>query len=194
MLKVLISDDEQNICHLIESMIDWDEMGLTLVGMTHNGMDACQKIDQLQPDIVITDIKMPQMDGLEVIKHTLKQPSAPKFIVISGFSNFQYAYTAIKYGVEDFLIKPLSSEELRGSLEKTILKIMSSRAKLRSDKGHTFQMNEACKKVRWIFLASLFNHSIALNQRDIEEVNAEFYFSFEEGLFRPVQLVLDGKR
>ena len=92
MLRIMISDDEINICNLIKSMIDWNQMGLELVAMTQNGLSTYDKIVELHPDIVITDIKMPVMDGLEVIKRTREENIDVKYIVISGFSDFKYAY------------------------------------------------------------------------------------------------------
>ena len=72
MLKVLIADDEQLICSMINKMIDWEGRGLALAGMANNGLDVLDQIRELHPDIVITDIRMPGLTGLELIEEAMK--------------------------------------------------------------------------------------------------------------------------
>ena len=191
MLRIMISDDEINICNLIKSMIDWNQMGLELVAMTQNGLSTYDKIVELHPDIVITDIKMPVMDELEVIKRTREENIDVKYIVISGFSDFKYAYTALKYGVEDFLLKPIDENELRASLEKTILSIMSSKARTNAEYVPAFRSKDAYLKVRRIFVTSFFSGLQQCFTNDINKINSEFYFSFSDGLFQLIQLIIN---
>lgn len=68
MLKVLIADDEEKICQLIEKLIDWQALDMTLSGVANNGIEALEKIEALSPDVVITDIRMPGYDGLDLVK------------------------------------------------------------------------------------------------------------------------------
>lgn len=84
MLKVLIADDEQLICSMIKKMIDWEGRGLELAGMANNGLDVLAQIRELRPDIVITDIRMPGLTGLELIEEAMKIDDALDFIIISG--------------------------------------------------------------------------------------------------------------
>ena len=106
MLKILIVDDEPDICELIHKLIDWEELELTSLGSSQNGIDAMEIILRQKPDIVITDIQMPGMTGLEMIEKASQQKLQTKFIVISGYREFEYAQQAIRFGVEDYLLKP----------------------------------------------------------------------------------------
>lgn len=118
MLKVIIADDEPKVCQLIFNLINWDELGMEVVAISNDGEVAFHEICEKQPDIVITDIRMPTYDGIELIRRTKEKFPNIFFIIISGYSQFEYAQQAIKYGVEDYLLKPLKKAELRKALEK----------------------------------------------------------------------------
>jgi two-component system response regulator YesN len=120
MIKILIVDDEINICKLIKHLIEWDKMNLELVGIAHSGNEAYNMVLQSKPDIIITDIKMNGMDGLELIRKIKEIDDSIKYIIISGYKSFNYAYTAIKYGVVDFLLKPIKKIELNRALQELI--------------------------------------------------------------------------
>ncbi|EIW26972.1 response regulator receiver protein, partial [Pelosinus fermentans A11] len=112
MLKVLIADDEEKICQLIEKLIDWQALDMKLSGVANNGIEALEKIEALSPDVVITDIRMPGYDGLDLVKKTRELNVGVEFVIISGYRHFEYAQTAIKYGVSDYLLKPIKKQEL----------------------------------------------------------------------------------
>lgn len=118
MIKVLIADDEERICQLIKALIDWEAMGLELAGFAHNGLEADELVGKLQPDILITDIRMPGISGLELIRRVKERSGELEIIVISGYAHFEYAQQAIKYGVGDYLLKPINRAELSATLEK----------------------------------------------------------------------------
>lgn len=107
MLRVIIADDEYKICQLIEKLVDWKSLDMEVVDIVQNGVEALESINSLSPDIVITDIRMPGYDGLELIKLSRDTKKALKFIIISGYRHFEYAQSAIKYGVSDYLLKPI---------------------------------------------------------------------------------------
>ena len=111
-LKVVIADDEVRICQLIQALIDWDSMGMKVVGIAHNGEEACEMVRQTQPDILITDIRMPGCSGLELVKRVKELDSALEVIIISGYAHFEYAQQAISYGVGHYLLKPVNKGEL----------------------------------------------------------------------------------
>lgn len=112
MYKVLIVDDEEFIRNGLSCIMDWEEEGFEVCGDAANGETALQMIRQLQPDLVLMDIRMPKITGLEVVKHCYEQEIPCKFIIISGFSDFKYAQEAIRYGVENYLTKPIDEDEL----------------------------------------------------------------------------------
>lgn len=128
MYKVIVIEDEIRICDLIVKLVDWEALGLQLVGVAYDGVNACELIDRIAPDIVLTDIRLPGMTGIDLIKKCYEEmrDACPKFIIISGHKEFEYAQSALKYGVVDFLIKPVNQLELNNTLQKTIGKIDES--------------------------------------------------------------------
>lgn len=116
--KVIIADDEQHICRLIEALIDWEQYGLKIVGFANDGNKAFQMCEELAPDLLITDIRMPGLSGIDLIKKLYEAFPDIKVIIITGYSQFLYAQQALKYGVVDYLLKPIQKEELENALEK----------------------------------------------------------------------------
>ncbi|MCM3361085.1 MULTISPECIES: response regulator [Bacillaceae] len=118
MLKVLIVDDEPYIREGIKVMIDWGNYGFEICYEAGNGEDALQIILDHELDIVLTDIKMPVMSGLELIKQVKKSVDKEiRFVILSGFYEFEYAKKAIQYKVTDYLLKPIQEKELIDLLE-----------------------------------------------------------------------------
>lgn len=111
-MKVLIADDEMQIRTGLEQGIDWKEIGISEVLTADNGVAALELARVHQPEIVLTDIRMPGIDGLELSRQLAKLYEPLKIIIMSGYSEFNYAREAIKIGVMDYLIKPICIEEL----------------------------------------------------------------------------------
>lgn len=110
--KVLIVDDEEEIRQGIIRKIDWEKYGFIVVGDAENGKDALEKTERLQPDIIMTDIKMPFMDGLELGEKIKDILPSTKIIIFSGSDELDYAHKAIKINVVDYVLKPINSNEL----------------------------------------------------------------------------------
>ena len=118
MHKVILVDDENFFRKGLRSLIDWEACGFGVAGEATNGEDALALIDEVNPELVITDIRMPVLDGLELIKQVMqKEGYHPKFIIISGHSDFKYAQQAVRYGVHDFILKPIDQEEIEETLQ-----------------------------------------------------------------------------
>ena len=125
MLKLLIVDDEINICRLISKLVNWDLLELENAGTAYDGQSALTLAETEKPDIVLTDIRMPNDDGLNFIRKCTQILPDTLFIIISGYHSFEYAKQAIKYGVFDFLTKPINQDDLNSTLFRachTILK------------------------------------------------------------------------
>ena len=119
MIKVMIVDDEPYIRQGLRILIDWEQYGFRITAEASNGHEAVDVLKNTDIDLVITDIKMPQMDGLELIEYTRKHISSNiRFIILSGFYEFEYAKKAIKYDVADYVLKPVQREELIKVLEE----------------------------------------------------------------------------
>lgn len=128
MLKLLIVDDEPGICELIYGLINWEALGIMSIGSVLNGIDALDIIQSQKPDIVITDIQMPGITGLDLIeKSKAAIGDRTSFIVISGYREFEYAQQAIKYGVEDYILKPIKRDDLNLLLKRIVNKKIEDR-------------------------------------------------------------------
>ena len=112
MIKVLVIDDEYFVRVGIRETIDWEAAGVTLVGDADNGETGLQLAKETGPDVVITDIRMPTMDGLEFMKRCREEGLSCEFIVLSAHDEFDYAKTAMQQGASDYLLKPVSNEQL----------------------------------------------------------------------------------
>jgi two-component system response regulator YesN len=117
MIKLLIADDEPHIRRGIVTSIPWYEYGIEVVGDVSNGMDGLRLVKTFCPDIVITDVRMPVMDGLEFAKAILCESPRTKVLILSGYANFAYAQKAMEFGVIEYLLKPFGAKEL---LEKVL--------------------------------------------------------------------------
>ncbi|WP_289183724.1 response regulator [uncultured Dubosiella sp.] len=118
---VLIVDDELIIRQGIEYMLNWEEEGFQIIGKAKNGEEALQIIEARHPDIVITDIEMPNMNGLELAEIIAKQHPEIQMIMLSAHQNFEYVRPSFSLGAVDYMLKSaLSSEELRKTLKKSI--------------------------------------------------------------------------
>ena len=118
MLKVLIADDEKRIRKGLTHLIDWNNYGFSISGAVSNGVEALEAVRSESFDLLITDICMPDMDGLELIKNVRTFNDKIRIIVLSGHDNFSYAQKAVQYAVDRYLLKPIEEDELIESLCK----------------------------------------------------------------------------
>ena len=111
-MNVLIADDERVVLEGLKYIIDWEALGFTICQTAMNGEDALEKILSLNPDLVLLDIRMPKKNGIEVVQEAVEQGYTGKIIILSGVSDFKLAQTAMRYGVDFYLTKPIDEEEL----------------------------------------------------------------------------------
>ncbi|MBO4638944.1 MAG: response regulator [Treponema sp.] len=130
MYSVFLVDDEPIVLEGIRSKINWEEAGFSFAGEATDGEIALSMIHELKPDILITDIKMPFMDGLQLAATIKKTQPWIKIIILSGHDEFDYAKKAISIGIEDYLLKPFTSEEVIESLKKISAQIDKERTQL----------------------------------------------------------------
>lgn len=120
MYRAVIIDDEKKICRLILELGNWEELNIEVVAVCHDSEAGLAAIDLYRPDIVLTDMRMPGCGGLELIRSVQESGQDPAFVIISGYQDFEYAYYAIKYGVMDFLLKPIEEERLNEVLRNMV--------------------------------------------------------------------------
>jgi two-component system, response regulator YesN len=123
MYRVIIVDDEALVRKGLRETIEWDALDLEISGEACNGSEALDLIRTVRPDILITDIKMPVMDGLELIRQIKNLELKIKIIILSGFSDYKFLKEAINYGVESYLLKPIDNDELISILKSMVNKI-----------------------------------------------------------------------
>ena len=112
MYKAIIADDEIHICMLLKKLVDWESMGIEIIGQYMDGATALEAVRTCRPDIVITDIRMPKISGLDIVKTCNAEKIKCIFLLLSGHAEFEYAHMALKYNVENYLLKPVNKEEL----------------------------------------------------------------------------------
>lgn len=120
MYKVLLIDDEAVILEGLKTLIDWDRLGTEIVDVARDGEEGLKKIEQHSPDIVISDIAMPNCSGIELLQKTKELDKEIKVILLSGYQEFEYARAAVRYGAVEYLLKPVSAEELERVVTKTV--------------------------------------------------------------------------
>lgn len=116
MYNILVADDESIIREGIKCLFDYEHLGFSIIDEAANGDDAYEKILRVQPDVVLMDIRMPGMSGLDVINKAREQGFLGKVIIISSYTDFKYAQEAIRYGVQYYLTKPIDEDELESIL------------------------------------------------------------------------------
>ena len=120
MYRVFIVDDEPLICKGLRETIEWDSLGLEISGEAHNGAEAMSMIATMHPHILITDIRMPGMDGIALIKSIRENDMAIRIIILSGYSDFVFLKEAIRLGVDGYLLKPIDPDELISNLRNLV--------------------------------------------------------------------------
>lgn len=123
MLKIVVVEDEELVRRGIVLAVDWATLGCVVVGEATNGEDGIKEVERFNPDIIITDIKMPKMDGLEMVRQLRERGNAANIIILTAYSSFAYAQSAIKLGAVDYLLKPFHD----GDLEQAVKKIVSDK-------------------------------------------------------------------
>lgn len=113
---VLVVEDEINQRRALVERVEWEKAGFEVIGQAENGAEALDKVEQLEPDLIFTDIKMPLISGLELAAKVRELRPATQIVILSGYDSFEYARTAINYNIISYLLKPISSSELSEQL------------------------------------------------------------------------------
>lgn len=191
MIKVLIVEDEVSICNLIINLINWIPGELELVGTAPNGVEGYDLIIELQPDLVITDIRMPGITGLELIEKVKLINQDLMFIIISGHKEFDYARNALKFGVEDYLLKPIKRDELNNTLAKIISKHKSRINLMDQEKNIHTQLVQSIQTIRHDRLFQYFYLSDNTTARRLLPLQNGSEFAFKSGSFRVMAVCAD---
>ncbi|MFI3174040.1 MAG: response regulator transcription factor [Bacillota bacterium] len=188
-LKVIIADDEQRICQLIVNLADWTALGMEVVDTAGNGIEALEKIALHQPHILVTDIRMPGCSGLALIEQAKKILPNLRVIIISGYAHFEYAQAAMKFGVEDYLLKPIKKTELMSTLEKLGESCKKDHAQPEDMKEQKQLRQEDISHLRHTFLRDLEGGRLEI--LPFLEINRRYCVTLENGKFLPLYLKVD---
>lgn len=129
MNKVILIDDEEVIREGMKKIINWRELDCKIVGEAEDGNEGIEMIKKLQPDVILTDIRMPGIDGLELISKIKNLDISCKVVILTGFRNFEYAQEAVKHGVFRLLLKPTKTSEIYTAVKDALNELKSERAK-----------------------------------------------------------------
>lgn len=164
MYKVLIADDEQAVRIGMRNFIDWNENGFELVGEAKDGLVALELVEQTEPDIVITDLKMPELDGVELIKTLKSKGFKGKILVLSNYNEFDLVRNAMKSGASDYLLKvTMEPTELLAVLKQLCTKIKSERVELEENNKIKLELSRSREIEIKQFFAEIINGSVSEN-------------------------------
>lgn len=175
---------------MICKLIHWEELETKLVGTASNGIGSLQMIEAEHPDLVLTDIRMPGYDGMELLKRARIQNPDMEFIIISGYSHFEYAQTAICYGVSDYILKPVNEEALNATLQKVRQRYMEHQVLTEKNLEQKKQQVLDQARVRETLWMDL---EYARIPRNMEALNEKYWYHFQEGKFRTFLIQADVK-
>lgn len=179
MIKVAIADDEERICQLIKMLVDWEALGMEIVGIASNGIEALEVVRKERPDILITDIRMPGCSGIELIKRARELQPSLYMIIISGYAHFEYARTALKYGVSEYLLKPINQKELLVSLKKLKECIGEERKEKEARTSMVEERTNDIKRLRSVLIQDLLSGHIRAGNG--EEIQRQYHFDIKQG-------------
>ncbi|NLX65136.1 MAG: response regulator [Clostridiaceae bacterium] len=183
--KVLIVEDEFRIGLMIKKLIKWDEIGLEFVGLAENGEIALNIIEKEKPDIVVTDIRMPKIGGLELISLAKQKNDNIRFVIITGYKEFEYAHKALRYGVNDYLLKPINEEELN----KVLRKIQTELSQKHKEEENLIKTVSASKH---IIKSRILNNIINTNDKDLlNEIKNDYNLMLSGDTYRSFVIKLD---
>ena len=115
---VVVTDDEEEIRRSLVRRVKWEEIGFEVVGEAENGADALELVEKLEPDLLLTDIKMPFLSGIELARAVREVRPMVQIAFLSGFDDFTYAQQAIQYNIVSYMLKPISAKEIEAELIK----------------------------------------------------------------------------
>lgn len=176
MIKVLIAEDEQGILDSISNAFSWENMGCEISGLAQNGIHALELCLSNPPDIIISDIVMPGIDGITFLRYIREKHPRTQFIILTGHRNFEYAKDAVNLGASLFLLKPINFTELKNAILKLVDKILQEEKDLQDENqqehilssllnGYIYSQHDFAPKIQ-LLLHSLQSYRICTFQFD----------------------------
>ena len=170
MFKLLIADDNHIVIKKIKKSINWAELGIEVVGEVYNGVDALKNIGETNPHILITDIRMPVMDGIELLRRARQIKKSLKVIILSGHEDFVYAKQALELGAAEYILKTDSPKILEESLKKVLQKIKTEEAQELEKQRLIKENSEHIVTIKKQLLLNILENQIDIEQSVIEKL------------------------
>ncbi|MCH5138372.1 response regulator [Clostridiaceae bacterium UIB06] len=191
MLKGIIVDDEERIINGLKRHIDWDSLGISIIDSAINGKEGLEKVKLHNPDIVITDIKMPLMDGLKFIEKIKSEGYNPKVIVLTGHGEFDYAKESIKLGVVDYILKPFMPDEVYPIFQRAVDICIKEKEKEEQLQSLRKTLNESLPVLQEKFVEELMENT-RIEEREIVEKGNFLGIDLKDKVFRVITLHIEG--
>lgn len=188
-MKMLLVDDEVLTLDYLESVIDWEEYDINVIGRAFDGLSAIDIIQEDIPDIIMVDIKMPRMDGLELIKWIREHDIDSKIIVLSAFGEFEYAQKALNDGVSGYLLKPVDEEKLEEMINNVIKVIDEEIQKKQNFIKVTRKLDNSKKIVKERLYSKLLYPSV--NFEEVSNIIEELDISISDNSYYLVNITID---
>lgn len=188
--RIIIVDDEPKIIQLIRQLGKWEELGIEIVDECHDGEAALESILRNKPDFVLSDIKMPVYDGIQLIEKVREHYLDTLFILLSGYRHFEYARSAIQLNVMDYLLKPIDEGQLNETLEKVCRRIdQLKQQKENHERVLKWEEQEDERQTRDMWQDIIYWQPgifIPLQEMSLEECNEHYHTGFEPGCFQVI--------
>lgn len=192
MIRVLVADDEEKVSQLICNLVDWPSLDMEIVGVAKNGLEALEMTEKLRPDIVITDIRMPGCDGIELIRRIKARGDGPEIAIISGHRHFDYAQSAIRFGVMDYLLKPIKKDELVSTLERMRNSYLNRSQQFSREESLRLRRQNDIGRLRSGLFSAIFSSDGRENLVSAEKINLNYHYNMRGGCFRLLHIKIDG--
>jgi two-component system response regulator YesN len=191
MYKVLLVDDERIILDGISNVVDWSAAGTELAGTARNGIEAFERINQAPPDIIISDIRMPGMDGLQLAEKVAESYPDIKVVLLSGFGEFDYARNAMRFGVKQYLLKPCNENKIIEVLHELVAELEAEQTRKHFVQNIRDRLDKVLPHVKEQFLIEFVTNKM-YGHRDWEYYRKLFGLDLEHRQVRLILFQLEG--
>jgi two-component system response regulator YesN len=191
LFSVIIADDEYKLCQLIQNSIDWEALGFQVIALAQSGTDALHLISEHKPDVVITDIRMPGLTGIELIEQAQEVSPGTEFIIISGFKYFEYAHNAMKFNIEHYLLKPIEEDELISALQKIHEKLISRMDFISKQNLIKMELSQSRISLRRNFFSALLYDPSIFDRSSTDEIDQYYRLLFRDGAYKVLIIKCD---
>lgn len=180
---LILVDDEAHVRSNMKASTPWKDYGFSVIGEANNGVEALELIEELKPDVIITDIRMPYLDGIELIKQIREKQPTITIIILSGYDEFTYAQTAIHYNVKEYILKPVSKKDFCELLERTKNMLDDNYLKINNINVLEEKYEKALPLLKEKFLLSLLSPTRDSHDDDLIQRGKSFNYDIEGNHF-----------